>query len=51
MGMVILGSTKVEGSDADGITGGVLWVAGKVEGIPSCMGSVDALLAVGMSAG
>ena len=51
MGMVILGSTKVEGSDAAGITGGVLWVAGKAEGIPSCMGSVNALLAAGISAG
>ena len=50
MGMVILGSAEVEGSDAAGITGGVLWVAGKAEGIPSCMGSGDALLAAGISA-
>ena len=49
--MVILGSAEVEGSDAAGITGGVLWVAGKAEGIPSCMGFVDALLAAGISAG
>ena len=47
--MAILGSAEVEGSDAAGITGGVLWVAGKAEGIPSCMGSIDALLAVGIS--
>ena len=51
MGMAILGSAEVEGSDAAGITGGVLWVAGKAEDIPSCMGFVDALLAAGISAG
>ena len=51
MGMVILGSAEVEGSDAAGITGGVLRVAGKAEGIPSCMGFVDALLAAGISVG
>ena len=49
--MAILGSAEVEGSDAAGITGGVLWVAGKAVGIPSGMGSVDALLAAGISAG
>ena len=51
MGMAILSLAEVEGSDAARITGGVLWVAGKAEGIPSCMGSIDALLAAGISAG
>ena len=49
--MAILGSAEVEGFDAAGITGGVLWVAGKAKGIPSGMGSGDALPAVGISAG
>ena len=49
--MAILGSAEVEGSDAAGITGGVLWVAGKAKGIPSSMGSGDALLAAGISTG
>ena len=51
MGIVILGSAEVEGSDVVGITRGVLWVTGKAEGIPSCMAFVDALLAAGISAG
>ena len=50
-GMAILGSPEVEGSKAAGITGGVLWVVGKAKGIPSCMDSVDALLAAGISTG
>ena len=51
MGMVILGSAEVEGSNAAGITGGVLLVAWQAKGIPSCMDSVDALLAAGISTG
>ena len=35
MGMAILGSTKVEGSDEAGVTGGALDVVGEAMGIPS----------------
>ena len=51
MGMAILSSDEIEGSDVTGITGGVLGVAGKTEGAPSGMGSVGALMPAGISAG
>ena len=50
-GIAILGSAEAKGSDAAGITRGVLWVAGKAKGIPSGIGSGDALLVAGISVG
>ena len=51
MGMVILGSAEVDGSDEAGVTGGALGMAGEAIGIPSCMCRGDALLAAGIAAG
>ena len=47
MGMAILGSAEVDGSDEVGATGGALGMAGAATVIPSgiCLG--DALLAAG----
>ena len=50
MGMAILGSDEKGGSDIAGKTEGVLGVVGRAKGIPSGMGSVDALLAAGILA-
>ena len=47
MGMAILGSAEVDGSDEAGVTGGALGMAGAAIGIPSGMCRGDALLAAG----
>ena len=47
MGMAILGSAKVDGSDEAGVTGGALGMAGAAIDIPSDMCRGDALLAAG----
>ena len=47
MGMAILGSAEVDGSDEAGVTGGALGMAGAAIGIPSGMCRGDALLSAG----
>ena len=47
MGMAILGSAEVDGSNEAGVTGGALGMAGAAIGIPSGMCRGDALLAAG----
>ena len=47
MGMAILGSAEVDGSDEAGVIGGALGMAGVAIGIPSGMCHGDALLAAG----
>ena len=47
MGMAILGSAEVDGSDEAGVTSGALGMAGVAIGIPLGMCRGDALLATG----
>ena len=51
MDMEILDSSRREGSDVDGITGGVPSVVGGAEGATSCIGYVEGTAGAGISTG